>query len=171
MSKKIYLIVGASGSGKDTTVDCLCKVLGKTKVISRTTRKPRYEGEKTHIFITNEQADKEFDNSVARTIFNGNRYYATKEDVLNSDFYIIDPYGVRTMDRKDLDIEVCYLKIRFITRAWRMFKRGDKLKSILSRLINDHREFKNFEKESDVVFRDNNDMIEYFLNKNKATNG
>lgn len=47
----IYLIVGRSGSGKDTVVDYLCKHYGYKRIVSYTTRPPRNAQDK-HIFVT-----------------------------------------------------------------------------------------------------------------------
>ena len=50
----IYVLIGESGSGKDTIAKELSK-LGYKQVISYTTRPPRYTGEDTHIFIPPEE--------------------------------------------------------------------------------------------------------------------
>jgi guanylate kinase len=49
--QNIYLIVGRSGFGKDTVVDCLCERYGYKRIISYTTRPRRNEQDK-HIFVT-----------------------------------------------------------------------------------------------------------------------
>ena len=52
MNKPLYLFVGKSASGKTTTADLLEKRYGHKQVYSYCTRKPRYEGEIGHIFIS-----------------------------------------------------------------------------------------------------------------------
>ena len=99
MTKNLYCVVGESGSGKDTIVNYMCNRYGYTKVISNTTRPMRTNDENdkfNHIFSNVEQylKDKENNEVVAETFFNGNVYWATKTQVNNSDFYIIDRKSV-----------------------------------------------------------------------------
>ena len=56
--KNIFLIVGASGSGKTTIVEQLEQRYGLTSIQSYTTRAARYVGEKGHIFVSDEEFDK-----------------------------------------------------------------------------------------------------------------
>ena len=91
MTKNLYCVVGESGSGKDTIVNYMCNRYGYTKVISNTTRPIRTNDENdklNHIFSNVEQylQDKENNEVVAETFFNGNVYWATKTQVNNSDF-------------------------------------------------------------------------------------
>ena len=162
--KTLYLVVAASGVGKDYVVDKLCKEFDKKKVISRTTRKQRYKGENTHIFVSEQMADEEFDNAVAKTVFNGYRYYATEFDLRFSEFYIINPGAISEMKHKDqFNIIVVYIKSNIFIKTYHMIKRGDKLKNIISRLINDRKEFKGFK--GDLNFKSSNEMYEYFKEK------
>lgn len=146
MKKHIFLIVGPSGSGKDFLVDRMCRATNLTKIISRTTRKPRYKGENTHVFIDMKQAMLEIDNSIAETYYNGNYYYTLKEDFTGNCFYIIDVQGVKTFHKElmsdDYEIHKIYINTPKIVRIYRMLKRGDKLRSIYERLKTDKKEFK-----------------------------
>ena len=86
MNDTLYLIVGKSGSGKDTVINKVCELFNYTKVISYTTRPMRTPDENTHIFVT----DKDFNMAkdiVAYTRFNNYRYWATQEQCENNDFY------------------------------------------------------------------------------------
>ena len=56
--KPLFLFVGKSASGKTTIVNLLEKTYGYKAVESYTTRKPRYDGERGHIFIS----EGDFDN-------------------------------------------------------------------------------------------------------------
>ena len=154
MRKKIYLVVGASGSGKDYIVDKLCEKFDMKKVISRTTREPRYKDEATHIFVTNEQADKEFGYAIAKTIYNGNRYYTLIEDLVKADFYIIDPKGVYSINDDILEqfsYEIIYIKTSWWTRFKNMKKRGDKDSVIWERVKHDANAFIGIDKLSDFI--------------------
>lgn len=97
--KPIFLIVGRTASGKDTLVNELCNKLRMKQLISWTTRPPRSAAENTHKFGTLEDF-KEFSAHnmvVAHTVINGNLYWATTTDLLESDFYIIDPDGLHQL--------------------------------------------------------------------------
>lgn len=87
----LYLFVGDSGSGKTTIANELEK-RGLSVVSSYTTRPPRHENEKGHIFISEKELEvlKANEEIVAETTYNGNWYGATKRQVDASDIYIIN---------------------------------------------------------------------------------
>ena len=162
-NKPLILVIGKSGSGKNYIVDKICDDFSKKNTISRTTRKPRYEGEKGHLFVSNEQADKEFSNAIAKTIFCGNRYYTLKEDLDKSDIYIIDRDGVYSMQNSNIDFITVYLKVSLINRIKNMRKRGDKVLDIFKRVINDFFMFRGFK--GDIELTNNEDLYLYFKNR------
>lgn len=162
----LYLVVGASGSGKTYIVDKICNDFDMKQVNSRTTRKPRYKDEIGHKFVTDEIADKEFDNAVAKTNYNGYRYYTTVQDLEESDFYVIDVQGVKSFNynRIDKQVKVLFIKSPWYIRFLHMFKRGDKIKYIINRLILDKKEFGSFK--GDINFKHSNELYDYFATKN-----
>jgi guanylate kinase len=87
------LILGRSGTGKTTIAQELVNHLGYTQVKSYTTRPPRYEGEDSYIFLTQEEADK-IGNRIAPAKIGPYEYFATTEQVKDSDIYIIEPVGM-----------------------------------------------------------------------------
>ena len=93
-----YLIVGRTATGKDTLVNTLCNDPEMSnvmsKVISRTTRQPRSDNDTSHIFVTQDEANQDEPNKIARTVINGNEYYVLPEDLENKNLYIVDPKGV-----------------------------------------------------------------------------
>lgn len=91
--KNIYLIVGESGAGKTTIANELEK-FGYKQIQSYTTREPRYKGETGHTFI-NESEMPDKSEMVAYTLYNGNHYFATKQQVEENDLYVIDPDGIK----------------------------------------------------------------------------
>lgn len=136
MSKPLYMMVGQSGSGKTTVVNILQDVGGYKSVESYTTRPPRYENETGHTFVSKEEFD-DLNNIVAYTKYNNFEYAATKEQVDDSDFYVIDIPGIETfMDcyPSDRPIYIVYFKTSVPTRIDRMLGRGDNPESIISRL-------------------------------------
>lgn len=112
-----YLIVGRSGTGKDKLREILEDKYGFTFVKSASTRKPRFEGEDTHEFITHEEAASVPDSEkVAVThIKNGDiddEYFARRSTVEQCDAYIIDPIGVKQLlkNMPDTIFELVYIK-------------------------------------------------------------
>lgn len=169
MEKKVDLIVAPSGTGKDYSVDFLCKYFGFKKVISRTTRKPRYEGEDTHIFVTYRQGRKDFNRKdvIAKTIYNKEKYYTLPEDLIDKDFYIIDVQGVMSMDKNKYD-KIIFIKPSIFRRFLNMRKRRDSFKNILTRLMVDRKEFKGFK--GDLNFKNSNEFIDYMVEEQGKKN-
>ena len=91
--KNIFLVVGASGSGKTTITEKLEELYHLKSIQSYTTRPPRYDGETGHTFVSNDEFDKLTD-YVAYTEFASYRYCAIAEQVENNDLYVIDPNGI-----------------------------------------------------------------------------
>ena len=143
--KYIVLIVGESGSGKSTICDELTKRYGLKQVESYTTRPRRSENEDGHTFISDEEF-KELEGICAYTYFDRHHYCATKEQIDDSDLYIIDPYGVRYFMEKYNGRKipvVVYIHADKRIRRKRMAKRGDKEHKIRQRIINDESAFAN----------------------------
>lgn len=163
MNDTLYLIVGKSGSGKDTVINKVCELFNYTKVISYTTRPMRTPDENTHIFVT----DKDFNMAkdiVAYTRFNNYRYWATQEQCENNDFYIIDPAGIdyfKSHYHGKKKIIIINITAPLHTRFFRMLGRGDGFISAINRLINDHKAFKNLE--ADYVVNNINSVIRVAL--------
>lgn len=121
MKDWFIVLVGPSGSGKTTISDALSKQYGLKAIESYTTRAPRYDGERGHIFLSDAEFDAiEVDKVIAFTEFDGHRYCATTDQVEDSDVYVVDFDGCETM--QDLyhgskKILACYIecseKIRF----------------------------------------------------------
>ena len=147
--KRLYLIVGRSGAGKDTYAHFL-EEQGLKGVKSYATRPKRSYDEDTHIFITQEEADKITD-KVAVTNINGYEYFATKKQVDEADYYIIDPKGIMelTHNYKDLKYKIIYLYCDKEVRKERAISRGDAEKEIeifTKRCNSENAQFNEFEK-------------------------
>ena len=98
--RNLYLLVGPSGAGKTTIANLICKQCGLTQVESYTTRPRRTPDEGGHRFLSAEKypdwhtIERQFHDIVARTIYNGHFYFATREQMDTADLYVIDPPGV-----------------------------------------------------------------------------
>ena len=89
------LIIGRTGSGK-THLAHLLERRGLKRVVSRTTRGPRFEGEDDYRFVTDAEYAAERDR-LTETVIDGARYYTTSDDLAGRDFYVIDPVGAKAL--------------------------------------------------------------------------
>jgi guanylate kinase len=141
--KNIYLIIGPSGSGKTTIANELEKHYGLKQVQSYTTRPPRYEGERGHIFVSDEEFDALGELS-AYTEFNGYRYGVTDKEIDESDIYVIDPDGAKYMADEytgDKTIYAIRLNTRWRYCYQRMLERGDTHEEAVKRIEHDLKVF------------------------------
>lgn len=128
---------------------------GYKSIQSYTTRQPRYNDERGHTFISNEEFDTLVKNAtvVAYTEFCGNRYCATAKQVEENDLYVIDPKGIEYFREKyngSKGIKVIYINSSTSTRYERMVERG--LKNGSSRLKASEKALERIE----------NDVIEFY---------
>ena len=140
MNKPLFLFVGKSASGKTSAVEKL-EELSYNSLQSYTTRAPRYDGEPGHIFISDEEFDK-LDHIVAYTEYNGKRYCATKEQIDETDLYVVDPLGVEALLKNyDTERPICifYFDASVFNRINRMIDRGASDLEIISRLLTDEK--------------------------------
>lgn len=143
MNKPLFLFVGQSASGKTTIANILETQYGYKQVESYTTRKPRYDDERGHIFV-NEEEFKNLGELAAYTFYNGNHYGTTFEQLEKCDVYVIDVPGVESLLEKLKDDKrpICILYFRTSTynRVLRMIDRGDNDTAIVSRLLQDEKD-------------------------------
>lgn len=170
--KNIYLIVGASGSGKTAITEKLEELYHLKSIQSYTTRPPRYDGETGHTFVSNEEFD-ELTDYVAYTEFAGNRYCATSEQVENNDLYVIDPNGVKFFMKSytgKKTPKIIYINSDLNVRYERMVKRAEEngddfitaVDKALGRIKTDVVEF--------YDFTHNNAHVDFTASNNKNDN-
>ena len=179
MGNCIFLIVGCSGSGKTTITEQLEQKYGLKSIQSYTTRKPRYDGESGHTFVSDEEFDKLTD-IVAYTEFAGNRYCATAEQVEDNDLYIIDPKGIDFFMKSykgSKTPKIIFISSNLTTRYERMVGRAETkgkshqeaIESSLTRIVNDAGEFYDYIQGQawvDYVCKNNsNDKLEDVVDK------
>lgn len=110
MKPVIICIVGKSGSGKSLVADYLEKKYSIKLIQSYTTRKPRYEGEDGHIFVSELEYEAVNKNDMlAYTHFGDNHYWTLKKDVEQYPIstYVIDEVGLKYMKdtyKEDFDV-------------------------------------------------------------------
>lgn len=137
----------------------MCEKYGYKKLISYTTRPQRNtkNDKKAHKFITKDELRK-LKNIVAYTLFNGNEYCATQEQVDDSDFYIIDCAGVKylkQMYRGNKEIVVVHIDVPKVDRFLRMEKRDGTVKA-MERIKHDEKAFADIKSLCDIAI-DNTD--------------
>lgn len=171
MNKKIYAIVGLSGSGKSTVASELSKLLGIPKITTVTTRpmRPFESNGKDYYFFSKERFD----------ILIEENYLIAREDfkVANSDIWsyairkkdldscekcviVVTPQGV--MDLKVLGYNVIsfYIDVNEEERLYRIYGRKDNQgdAEIQRRNRDDKEKFKDFI--PDYILNNNNDIDE-----------
>ena len=153
--KIVCLVIGRSGCGKDTLVNYMCQKYGLKKLKSYTTRPPRQNEEDTHIFISPEDVEKYRDDIIAYTKIGEFEYFATKSQLKDINFYIIDPKGVQDLEKiPNLKEEFSFIKL-FIylpekERKKRIALRGDSEEAFLKRQEGEKQQFDNFELQTDL---------------------
>ena len=153
--KIVFLVIGRSGCGKDTLVNYMCQKYGLKKLKSYTTRPPRQNEEDTHIFISPEEVKKYQDDIIAYTKIGEFEYFATKSQLKDINFYIIDPKGVKDLENiPNLKEEFSFIKL-FIylpekERKKRIALRGDSEEAFLKRQEGEKQQFDNFELQTDL---------------------
>ena len=150
MNKPLFLFVGKSASGKTTIANLLEEKYLFEQVQSYTTRKPRYEGETGHIFVTEEEFNA-FEDLVSYTFYNGNQYGTTASLLDKNDIFVVDVPGVESLLQKyktNRPICIIYFDTTVATRIRRMINRNDSDMSIIARLLQDEEDdwFKQLDK-------------------------
>lgn len=149
-----FLVIGRTGTGKDTLREELERTYGWKFVKSYTTRKKRYISEDTHKFISKSEAvNLKYRDKVAVTyIDNGDgydTYFATRQDVLDSDAYVVDPVGMYQIlcNVPEEHFAIVYLCTdKTIEKSIRCLARNRKIPlHYAKRVISEAAEFKVFE--------------------------
>ena len=163
----MIVLAGASASGKTEVAKLLAKKYGITKIVTTTTRAMR-KGEVNgvdYFFVdhkTFEQMIRE-DKFVEYTLFNGQMYGSTKDQIAKDKCVVIDPAGLRSyIALGDDSIVTFYLEADEETRYKRMLSRGDDIDKIESRIKHDREAFKkeNIVKVNYIIKNSSDDVLE-----------
>ncbi len=97
--RTLFIVASETSGGKDTLVNMACadKDLHMSKVISYATR-PKRQGERedSHIFVKPEEVAQYKPNMVAYTKIGQYEYFVTADQLLDADFYLLDPNGIKS---------------------------------------------------------------------------
>ncbi len=163
----MIVLAGASASGKTEIAKLLAKKY-QIKKITTTTTRPKRKGEVDGIdyfFVTPRQFEKMIHEGkfVEYTLYNGNMYGSTKDQIAKDKCVVIDPAGLRSyVGLHDDSIVTFYLEADENTRHKRMLSRGDDLEKIESRIAHDREAFKkeNIVKVDYVIKNSSDDVLE-----------
>lgn len=154
--KPLIVLIGTSGAGKSTIVQKLHRKYGYNDVKSYTTRPIRVDDLNdinTHTFISIDDIAEYKDDIVADNWFNGNYYFATKQQLDMADLYVVDKPGLIKLYSNYFgrDIIAIYLDVPPEIVAQRMEHRGDSNEAIMQRLQHDAEAFKGIKELCDFV--------------------
>ncbi|MFC3749857.1 AAA family ATPase [Paenibacillus sp. GCM10012306] len=167
--KKVFLLMAYSGAGK-TKIAKRLEDYGYNVLQPYTTRQPCSEDEWGHMFTTIKEYEnfKKNNDIVAYSLFEGNHYFNTKEQMYEADIYAVDPDGIEDLKRNIEDIEfvTIYIKVDKKTRLRRMQERGDNFDKILAKVTTDGIKFRNKKFDYKVVnydFQKAVDIIDFII--------
>lgn len=156
----VYCVLGRTSSGKSTITQKAADNLNMKVLKSYTTRQRR-ENETDencdHTFISPDEVEKYRNDMIAYTDRVGYCSFATKQQLLDNDFYIINPTGYYELKlkTKDMDIELVTIMVNvpYNDLRQRARKRGD-YDAWQANYVKESEEFSNFEKSN---------LIDYFV--------
>lgn len=158
----VYCIIGRTSSGKSTITRLAANKLGMTILKSYTTRNKR-KGEETnsdHIFISEKEKDLYVRDAIAYTERSGYCNFMTRQQLLNSDFCIINPSGYYELKLKTINDHIklvpIYITVPFRIIEQRAKERGD-YETWKQNYIKESQEFFDFEKSNLIDYRILND--------------
>lgn len=150
--------MGRTCSGKTTLAKTVTATL-HMKVLRSYTTRPMREGENEHtsdhIFISEDEVKLFQGKIVAYTEINGYKYFVTKDMIMESDIYVIDPNGykmlVDTVKRKNMKIKLIpiYIDVDVADQERRYRARGNTRNEFWERYKSEAERFDKFEEEMD----------------------
>ena len=157
MKHKVFLFIGRTASGKSTLSKAVANKLG-LNILKSYTDRPMRDGETVesadHVFVSEEYADWLLANEkvIAYTdsIGDGYRRFATLNQLLESDIYIIDPVGVdylkNNLNNNDIEFVEIYIRVPYTDIQTYAKTRGDNFELFLERYKHESEQFDPYEK-------------------------
>ena len=135
----MIVLSGASASGKTEAAKMLMAKYGIRKAITTTTRSMRVHEQngRDYFFVSKDKFNQliKEDKFVEYTLYNGNYYGSTKDQIANDRVVVIDLEGLKSYSRlNDKRIVTFYLSTCEEIRYKRMLERGDKEEDAKRRL-------------------------------------
>lgn len=169
---KLICLVGETARGKDTAARYLQEIHQLKPVISYTTR-PKREKEingREHYFISEAKAKEILDAGevCAYTKIGDYQYFATKDELNNADFYIIDPNGIEYLKQvyDDKDLFIIYITCDKTVAEARYISRGGSHSEYVNRASAEEQQFYRFAHDFKYDVRiENNGTLDDFYNK------
>ena len=165
---KLFCIIGRTGSGKSTLVEKAANELG-LKILKSYTTRPMRESESIensdHIFISPDEVKKYRNDIVAYTERVNYCNFATKQQIMNADLYIINPSGYKELlkititEKMDVELIPILINTSIINVIDRVGKSRDPETWMLN-CLNENEEFTIFEHSNDAkyVIENNKDI-------------
>ena len=142
----MIVLSGASASGKTEAAKMLTQKYGIVKAITTTTRRMRCNevNGRDYFFVSKDRFEEMIreDLFVEHTLYNGNYYGSTKDQIADNKSVVIDLEGLKSYSAlNDKRIVTFYLSTSEDVRYRRMLERGDKEEDAKRRLENDRKIF------------------------------
>lgn len=169
---KLICLVGETARGKDTAARYLQEIHQLKPVISYTTRpkrKKEIDGREHH-FINKAKAKEMLDAGgiCAYTKIGDYQYFATKDELNNADFYIIDPNGIEYLKQvyDDKDLFIIYITCDKTLAEARYISRGGSYSEYIDRASAEEQQFYRFSHDFKYDIKiENNNTLEGFYRK------
>ena len=142
----MIVLSGASASGKTEAAKMLTQKYGIVKAITTTTRPMRINevSGRDYFFVSKERFEEMIkeDLFVEHTLYNGNYYGSTKDQIADNKSVVIDLEGLKSYSAlNDKRIVTFYLSTSEDVRFRRMLERGDSKENAEQRIKNDRKIF------------------------------
>lgn len=163
---KLFCIIGRTGSGKSTLVEKAANELG-LKILKSYTTRPMRESESIensdHIFISPDEVGQYRDDMVAYTERVNYCSFAIKQQIMNSDLYIINPSGYKELLKSTEKMDVELIPILITTPLINIMFRTQDVRdpeTWMRNYLNENNEFTIFEHSNDAkyVIENNTDI-------------
>ena len=152
----MVVLIGESASGKSSIEKNLVEKHGFNKIISYTTRKPRFnekDGVDYH-FITEETFFKLKDQGffAETTCYNDWYYGSAKDDCTDDKVCVMNPHGLRQLRKADgINVTAFYINVPRRDRLIKILQRGDCIEEAYRRSVSDEGQFTGIVDECDYV--------------------
>jgi len=162
----MVVLCGHSGSGKDTLMNKVVEFTSLKPVVSYTTRPIRH-GEINGVsynFISEEMFKdmKSNDFFIETSGYRGWLYGMAKSDCNSDRIVVLDPCGLRSLERQIVNIISFFIEVPERERLLRLTNRGDDITEICRRIISDRDTFRGVEHEVNYAIQNNNIKVATF---------